>query len=120
MWTLADALVAGDREGAPPARSSSCASQGERLPACSTAWSAVARRGGDRGGARRRAGGRADQEGPAHAAGYAADRLIADVGRREADAYRRALELMADLELESRGGRQVAVASTRTPRPCGP
>ena len=36
--------------------------------------------------------------------GFAADRLISDVGKRDVEAYRQALELMADLELESRGG----------------
>ena len=36
--------------------------------------------------------------------GFAADRLIADAGKRDVEAFRRALELMADLELESRGG----------------
>jgi hypothetical protein len=35
---------------------------------------------------------------------FAADRLISDVSKRDAETYRRALELMADLELESRGG----------------
>ena len=35
---------------------------------------------------------------------FAADRLIADVSKRDVEAFRRALELMADLELESRGG----------------
>jgi len=35
---------------------------------------------------------------------FAADRLISDVSKRDVDAFRRALELMADLELESRGG----------------
>ena len=34
----------------------------------------------------------------------AAARLVADVGKRDVEAFRRALELMADLELESRGG----------------
>jgi len=36
---------------------------------------------------------------------WKADRLIADVRGRDADGYRRALAVMADLELESRGGR---------------
>jgi DNA polymerase-3 subunit delta len=36
--------------------------------------------------------------------GFAADRLIADVSKRDVDTFRRALELMADLEVESRGG----------------
>jgi DNA polymerase III subunit delta len=35
---------------------------------------------------------------------FAADRLISDVSKRDVEAYRRALELLADLELESRGG----------------
>jgi DNA polymerase III subunit delta len=35
--------------------------------------------------------------------GFAADRLIADAQRRDVDAYRHALVLMADLEAESRG-----------------
>ena len=35
--------------------------------------------------------------------GFAADRLIADAQRRDVEAYRRALVLMADLEAQSRG-----------------
>ena len=35
---------------------------------------------------------------------FAADRLVADVAKRDVDAFRRALEVVADLELESRGG----------------
>jgi DNA polymerase III subunit delta len=34
----------------------------------------------------------------------AAERFLADVGKRDVEAFRRALEVMADLELESRGG----------------
>jgi hypothetical protein len=34
----------------------------------------------------------------------AAERFIADIGRRDVESFRRALEVMADLELESRGG----------------
>jgi hypothetical protein len=34
----------------------------------------------------------------------AAERFMADVAKREVDSLRRALEVMADLELESRGG----------------
>jgi DNA polymerase-3 subunit delta len=36
---------------------------------------------------------------------FAADRLIADVSKRDAEGLRRALEAMADLEMTSRGGR---------------
>ena len=35
---------------------------------------------------------------------FAADRLIADVSSRDPESFRRALELLADLEVESRGG----------------
>src|SRR5436190_1265886 len=35
---------------------------------------------------------------------FAADRLISDVSARDPEAYRRALQLLADLEMESRGG----------------
>jgi hypothetical protein len=33
-----------------------------------------------------------------------ADRFVSEVGRRDVEAFRRALVVMADLELESRGG----------------
>ena len=45
--------------------------------------------------------------------GFAADRLIADAGRRDVEAYRRALELMADLEARE-PRRTAAACSTRT------
>jgi hypothetical protein len=35
---------------------------------------------------------------------FAADRLISDVSSRDPESYRLALELLADLEAESRGG----------------
>jgi len=35
---------------------------------------------------------------------FAADRLVSDAAKRDVESFRRALELMADLELESRGG----------------
>jgi DNA polymerase-3 subunit delta len=41
---------------------------------------------------------------------FAADRLIADVARRDVEAYRRALAVMADLELESRGGTEAPLS----------
>ena len=34
----------------------------------------------------------------------AAERFIADVAKRDVDAFRRALEALADLELDTRGG----------------
>ena len=44
----------------------------------------------------------------------AADRFVSEVGRRDVDAFRRALVLMADLELESRGGGGDRVVSEDT------
>ena len=41
---------------------------------------------------------------------FAADRLVADVANRDVESFRRSLELMADLELESRGGGQAGGA----------
>ena len=41
---------------------------------------------------------------------FAADRLIADVSNRDVESYRRALELLADLEVESRGGGGAALS----------
>ena len=43
---------------------------------------------------------------------FAADRLIADVSDRDPEAYRRALEMLADLEVESRGGVGIAERSS--------
>ena len=45
---------------------------------------------------------------------FAADRLISDVSKRDVEAYRRALEIMADLEHESRGGGEAALGEDTT------
>lgn len=109
VWALADALVAGDT----PAATSillELRGQGERLPGL---LYAVVRKLRD-----------ALAVGEALAAGQppaqvkktlrmvpkAADRLIADAGRRDVAAQRRALIAMADLELESRGGGGAALS----------
>ena len=103
-WTLADALVAGDQRPRR-ARCSSCASRASACPGCCTGWcAACAMRSRSR--RRSRAGSRRAQvKGAADAALARPTRLVADVAqaptsRRSA----RALELLADLELESRGG----------------
>ena len=104
VWTLADALVAGDRKGATRALLE-LRQQGERLPSLLYKHGPpAARRARDRRGARGRPGRPRRSRRACGCRGFAADRLIADVGRRDVEAYRRALELMADLELESRGG----------------
>jgi DNA polymerase-3 subunit delta len=103
LWTLADALVAGDGRTATRALLE-LRTQGERLPGllfgmvrrlrdALTIAEALA------------AGQPASQiKRSLRMPPFAADRLISDVTKRDADSYRRALELMADLELESRGG----------------
>jgi DNA polymerase-3 subunit delta len=103
LWTLADALVAGDEKTATRALLE-LRQQGERLPSL---LYQMARRVRD---ALAIAEALAAGQPPAQVRrslrmpSYAADRLIADVSKRDADAYRRALEVLADLELESRGG----------------
>jgi len=102
-WTLADALVAGDEKTATRALLE-LRQQGERLPsllyhmvrrvrdalAISEALAAGQPASQVRRGLRMPS--------------FAADRLIADVSSRDPEAYRRTLEILADLEVESRGG----------------
>jgi DNA polymerase-3 subunit delta len=103
LWTLADALVAGDTRTATRALLE-LRTQGERLPgllygmvrrvrdalAIAEALDAGQPAAQIKRGLRMPA--------------FAADRLISDVAKRDVESYRRALELLADLELESRGG----------------
>jgi DNA polymerase-3 subunit delta len=101
-WTLADAVVAGDREAAMRLLME-LRGQGERVPSL---MFQIVRRMRD---AHEIAAGLEAGESPAQIKGrlrmppFAADRLIADVRRRDAETFRRALELLADLEAESRG-----------------
>jgi DNA polymerase-3 subunit delta len=101
-WTLADAVVAGDREVAMRVLME-LRGQGERVP---TLMFQIVRRMRD---AHEIAVGLEAGESPAAIRGrlrmppFAADRLIADVRRRDVESFRRALELLADLEAESRG-----------------
>jgi DNA polymerase III subunit delta len=102
-WTLADALVAGDEKTATRALLE-LRQQGERLPSLlyqmvrrvrDALAIAEALSAGQPPGQIRRT---------LRMPSFAADRLIADVSNRDADTYRRALEVLADLEVESRGG----------------
>jgi DNA polymerase-3 subunit delta len=103
-WTLADALVAGDGKGATRLLLE-LRQQGERLPSLlyqmvrrvrdALAISEALAAGQPASQVRR----------TLRMPSYAADRLISDVSARDPEAYRRALELLADLEMESRGGR---------------
>jgi DNA polymerase-3 subunit delta len=108
-WTLADAIVAGDRAGAMRALVE-LRGQGERVTGL---LFTIVRRVRE---AHEVAVALAAGESPAQVKGrlrmppFAADRLIADVRRRDAETYRRALELLADLELETRGGTGAALS----------
>jgi DNA polymerase III subunit delta len=103
MWTLADSLVAGDERTATRALLELRA-QGERLP--SLQYQMVRRLREALAIAEALAAGRppAEIRRGLRMPSFAADRLIADAGNRDVEALRRALETMADLELESRGG----------------
>ena len=102
-WTLADALVAGDHGGALRALLE-LRDQGERIAGLSFT---IVRRLRD---ANDIATALAAGESPAQIKGrlrmppFAADRLISDVRSRDAETFRNALELMADLEVQTRGG----------------
>jgi DNA polymerase III subunit delta len=103
VWTLADALVAGDRKAATRALIE-LRQQGERLPGL--LFGMVRRLRDAVTIAEALAAGQppAQVKRSLRMPSFAADRLISDVSKRDVDAYRRALELMADLEVESRGG----------------
>jgi DNA polymerase-3 subunit delta len=103
VWSLADALVAGDRRAATRLLVE-LRQQGERLPSLqyqivrrlhdALAIAAALTAGQPAGQIKR----------SLRMPSFAADRLIADVGKRDVESLRRALIAMADLELESRGG----------------
>src|SRR4051812_18726773 len=103
LWSLADALVAGDERTATRALVELRA-QGERLP--SLQYQMVRRLREALVIAEALAAGRppAEIRKGLRMPSFAADRLIADTGKRDVEGLRRALVTMADLELESRGG----------------
>ncbi len=107
-WTLADALVAGDARTATRALLE-LRQQGERVPGLlygmvrrlrDALQIAEALEAGKPPGEIKRG---------LRMPSFAADRLIADVRERDAETYRRALELMADLEHDTRGGGEAAL-----------
>jgi DNA polymerase-3 subunit delta len=103
IWTLADALVAGDGQTATRALLE-LRQQGERVPGL--LYGMVRRLRDALGIAEALAAGRpaAQIRKGLRMPSFAADRLISDASKRDVEAFRRALVLMADLELESRGG----------------
>jgi DNA polymerase-3 subunit delta len=103
LWTLADALVAGDEKTATRALLE-LRQQGERLPGL--LYQMVRRVRDALTIAEALAAGKppAQVRRTLRMPSFAADRLIADVSKRDPEAYRRAMEILADLEAESRGG----------------
>jgi DNA polymerase III subunit delta len=102
-WTLADALVAGDGKAATRLLLE-LREQGDRLP--SLLYQMVRRVRDALAIAEALAAGKpaAQVRRTLRMPSYAADRLIADVSKRDVETYRRMLERLADLEVESRGG----------------
>jgi DNA polymerase III subunit delta len=108
-WTLADAVVAGDEKAAVRLLIE-LRQQGERLP--SLQYQMVRRVRDALAIAEALAAGKpaAQVRKTLRMPSFAADRLIADVSGRDVESYRRALELLADLEVESRGGGGAALS----------
>jgi DNA polymerase-3 subunit delta len=103
VWTLSDALVAGDRRTATRLLLE-LRQQGERLP--SLLYNMVRRLRDALAIAEALAAGQSPAQirKTLRMPSFAADRLIADVSKRDVEGLRRALAAMADLEVESRGG----------------
>jgi DNA polymerase-3 subunit delta len=103
IWTLADALVAGDERAATRALLE-LREQGERVPGL--LYGMVRGLRDALAVAEALAAGMpaAEVKKRVRKPPRAAAQMVAGVAKRDVDAFRRALELMADLELESRGG----------------
>ena len=103
LWTLADALVAGDERTATRALLD-LRTQGERMPGL--LFGMVRRLRDALAVAEALAAGQpaAQIKRSLRMPSFAADRLVSDAAKRDVESFRRALELMADLELETRGG----------------
>ena len=108
LWTLADALVAGDRAAALRTLVE-LRGQGERLPGLLFAMVRRLRDAHEVAIGLEAGRPAASIKGRLRMPPYAADRLIADVRRRDPEDFRRALELLADVELQSRGGGAAAL-----------
>ncbi len=103
VWELADRLVAGDAAGATRSFLELRA-QGERLPGLLYWMTQRVRQALDVVTRLDAGESPADIKRSLRMPPKAADRFIADVRRSDADALRRALRRLADLELDSRGG----------------
>jgi len=102
-WTLADAVIAGDREVAMRTYTE-LRGQGERVASLMYAIGRRVRDAHDIAVALEAGETPSQIKSRLRMPPFAADRLIADVRHRDVETLRRATELLADLELESRGG----------------
>ena len=102
-WTLADALVAGDERTATRTLAELRA-QGERVPGL--VYTIAGRLRDADTVARALAAGQSEAQARrlVRMPPKAAERFVADVAKAEPDRFRRALEALADLEVDSRGG----------------
>ena len=103
VWSLGDAIVAGDRRGAAKVLLE-LREQGERTPGL--IYNVAKRLREALAAAEQLAAGKApaDVRRTLRMPPKVAEKFVADVSRRDVDAFRRALEAIADLEHESRGG----------------
>lgn len=108
-WTLGDLVVAGDRKAAMRALVE-LRGQGERVTSLLFAMVRRLRDAHDVAVALDAGRSPAQIKGGLRMPPFAADRLIEDVRRHDVATYRNALELLADLELETRGGAGAALS----------
>ncbi|MEA2125208.1 MAG: polymerase subunit delta [Solirubrobacteraceae bacterium] len=108
-WTLADAVVAGDKPAAMRAFVE-LRGQGHTVPGLLYPIVRRMRDAYDIAAALEAGESPAQIKPRLRMPPFAADRLIEDVRRRDVETYRTALELLADLELETRGGAGAALS----------
>jgi DNA polymerase-3 subunit delta len=101
LWTFTDALVAGDRRAAT-AVLLELREQGERMPGMTYQIARKLREA--LAVAEALEAGQSAAQVKKKLGTWQASKLVSDVERRDADAFRRALAALADFELESRGG----------------
>jgi DNA polymerase III subunit delta len=107
-WTLADALVAGDARTATRTLLE-LRQQGERVPGLLYRMTRSIRDALTIAEALGAGQPPAQVKRSVKMHPYRAEKLIAEVSKRDAEAYRRALVILADLEFESRGGGEAAL-----------
>jgi DNA polymerase-3 subunit delta len=103
VWTLTDALIAGDRRTATRVLLE-LRGQGERLPGLTYTVARKLREAAAVAEALQQGQSAAQVKKALRMNPRQASKLVGDVERRDADSFRKALAALADFELESRGG----------------